>query len=74
MGYYLENYKDFEKEILKKAKENPVVNKGNNGYVTRYEQKIIMYNKDGTPTNIKVGWGVYKHKTHLTTVMIEEVK
>lgn len=74
LGYNIDNYKEFEKDILKKAKENPVVNKGSNGHVTRYEQKIIMYNKDGIPTNVKVGWGVDKDKTHLTTVIIEEVK
>lgn len=74
LGYNIDNYKEFEKEILKKAKENPAVNKGSNGHVTRYEQKIIMYNRDGIPTNVKVGWGVDNDKTHLTTVIIEEVK
>ncbi len=74
LGYNIDNYKEFEKEILKKAKENSVVNKGRNGHVTRYEQKIIMYNKDRIATNVKVGWGVDKDKTHLTTVIIEEVK
>ena len=74
LGYNIDNYKEFEKEILKKAKENPAVNKGSNGHVTRYEQKIIMYNRDGIPTHVKVGWGVDNDKTHLTTVIIEEVK
>ena len=33
-----------------------------------------MYNRDGIPTNVKVGWDVDNDKTHLTTVIIEEVK
>lgn len=55
LGYNIDNYKVFERDILKKAKENSAVNKGSNGHVTRYEQKIIMYNKAGIPTNVIVG-------------------
>ena len=72
LGYNIGNYKQFERVILKKAKENPTVNKGNNGYVMRYEQNVIMYDKDGIPSNLKIGWGVDGDKTHLTTMLIEE--
>jgi hypothetical protein len=34
LGYNIDNYKEFEKEILKKAKEKSDVIKGRNGHVT----------------------------------------
>ena len=73
LGYTAENYESLLREILSGAKRYPATNKGDNGYGTLYEQKMVLYGKTGKPTNVVVGW-IYKDgKSRMTTAYISEV-
>lgn len=74
LGYSINNYKEFEKEILNRARDYPVISKGDNTFGTKYEQKMIMYSPNGKPVNIVAGWMVKNNETHMTTIMIKEAK
>ena len=56
LGYTDKNWKELQDEIAKRAPIYPAVYKDNNGYGDRYEQKIVIYGKNGTPANVVVGW------------------
>lgn len=73
LGYTEENYESLRREILSGAKRYPATNKGDNGYGTLYEQKMVLYGKTRNPTNVVVGW-IYKDgETRMTTAYISEV-
>ena len=56
LGYSADNWKELRDQIKEKAVQYPSTYKGNNGYGDQYEQKIIIYGKNGTPANVVVGW------------------
>lgn len=73
LGYTAENYADLRREIISGARRYPAVNKGDNGFGVRYEQKMILYGKTGNPANVTVGW-IYKDGVaRMTTAYISEV-
>lgn len=59
LGYSADNWRELQDEIRVKASQYPSKYKDNNGYGDRYEQKMILYGKKGTPANVVVGW-MYK--------------
>ncbi|MCH5186823.1 MAG: minor capsid protein [Oscillospiraceae bacterium] len=73
LGYSKDNYEELRNELLKRAEKYPTVLKGNNGYGDRYEQKIVLYGKKGTPANVVVAWLVDEDGTKMTSVYIKEV-
>lgn len=75
LGYSADNWNELRDEIKEKAAQYPSTYKGNNGYGDRYEQKIIIYGKNGTPANIVVGWTHKKDgSVSMSTAYIKEVK
>lgn len=74
LGYDINNYKEFEKEIKNRALLNPSKYLGTDKFGDKYEQKIVMYGKFNNPTNVIVGWKIKDDKTHLTSTYIKEVK
>ncbi len=56
LGYSLENWKELQNEIQQGVEKYPAENKGQIEYGTKYEQKMILYGKKGTPANVIVGW------------------
>jgi len=75
LGYSIDNWKELQDEIRKKASQYPSMYKDNNGYGNRYEQKIILYGKNGTPANVIVGWlNKIDGSTVMTSAYIKEVK
>lgn len=73
LGYTAENYADLRREIISGARRYPAVNKGDNGFGVRYEQKMVLYGKTGNPANVTVGW-IYKDGVaRMTTAYISEV-
>ncbi|WAW15445.1 minor capsid protein [Peptostreptococcus equinus] len=74
LGYNINNYKYFEKEILLRSRDYPATFKGENQHGKRYEQQIIFYNKNKEPVNLLVAWLENNGKTHMTTAYITEVK
>ena len=56
LGYNIDNWEELSNEIKQKSKIYPVSVKGSNEYGIRYEQKIVLYGKKGTPANVIVGW------------------
>lgn len=56
LGYDINNWQELQNEIKHKALKYPATFKDNNGYGNRYEQKIVIYGKKGTPANVVVGW------------------
>ena len=75
LGYDINNWQELQSEINHRALKYPATFKDNNGYGDRYEQKIIIYGKNGTPANVVVGW---MHRpdgsTSMSSVYIKEVK
>ena len=62
-------------QIKEKAVQYPSTYKGNNGYGDQYEQKIIIYGKNGTTANVVVGWIRRKDGTvSMSSAYIKEVK
>lgn len=75
LGYSVDNWKELQNEIRKKASQYPSKYKDNNGYGDRYEQKIILYGKNGTPANVVVGWlNKPDGSTVMTSAYIKEVR
>lgn len=75
LGYTDKNWNELQDEIIKRAPDYPAVYKDNNGYGDRYEQRIIIYGKNGTPANVVVGW-IHRPDgtTSMSSVYIKEVK
>ena len=75
LGYDISNWRELQNEIKHRALKYPVTFKDNNGYGDRYEQKIVVYGKNGTPANVVVGW---MHKPNgdvtMSSAYIKEVK
>lgn len=59
LGYDINNWQELQNEIKYRALKYPATFKGNNGYGDRYEQKMVIYGKNGLPANVIVGW-MYK--------------
>lgn len=74
LGYSIDNYDDFKREILKRSKEYPVAYRNTDKFGDSYEQKMVMYGKDNNPVNIVAGWKTSGGKTHMASIMIKEVK
>ena len=77
LGYDKSNYMAYVDAIKEAAKSYPVKFKGNNGFGDVYEQKIMLYNKDGKPINVVVGWIVMDDnptQIKYTSSYIKEVK
>lgn len=75
LGYDLGNWKELQKEISERAGKYPAYYRDNNGYGNRYEQKIIIYGKKGTPANVIVGWMVRQdNTTSMSSTYIKEIK
>lgn len=56
LGYDINNWQELQNEIRHRALKYPATFKDNNGYGDRYEQKIVIYGKNGAPANVVVGW------------------
>lgn len=74
LGYTADSYESLRREIISGAKRYPAVNKGDNGYGIRYEQKMILYGKTGNPANVVVGWIFKDGNISMTTAYISEVR
>lgn len=75
LGYSADNWEELQNEIIRKASQYPSNYKGNNGYGDRYEQKIIINGKKGTPANVIVGWIYKKDGTiSMSSAYIKEVR
>lgn len=60
LGYSIDNYKDYIQELERLAPLYPSKEKNDIGYGVRYEQQFMMYNDNGEPINIIVGWIIPK--------------
>lgn len=74
LGYNIDSYKEFKKEILERGSIYPSKLKGSIDQGQRYETRTFFYSKDKVPVNVEIGWLVNKNKTHMTSVYINEVK
>lgn len=74
LGYDINNWKELQMEIAQQTAKYPATNKGSTIFGTKYEQKMILYGKKGTPANVVVGW-IHKPDgtTSLTSAYIKEV-
>lgn len=74
LGYDIHSWMDFKQEIALGAGRYPAISKGLNAYGAKYEQKMVIYGKKGTPANVIVGW---LHKPdgtiNMTSAYIKEV-
>lgn len=74
LGYNADNWDELRQEILKQAKLNPARKKGANDYGDIYEQKMVLYGKNGSPANVVAGWIRDENSTKMTSTYIKEVK
>lgn len=75
LGYDAENWNSLKKQIIARAPQYPVLNKGVNGYGKHmYEQKIVLYGLKGTPANVVVGWSADDKSVTMASAYIKEVK
>lgn len=76
LGYDIDNWQDLQKVIKKNSKKYPAKLKEKTAYGIRYEQKMILYGKDGTPANVIVGWiqDAAADEMRMTSTYIKEVK
>lgn len=75
LGYDYNNWEELRKEVLSSANKYPARFLDNNGYGDRYEQKIILYGKKGTPANVLAGWMQKPDgSVTLSSVYIKEIK
>lgn len=72
LGYDIDNWEEFEGEIIKRADRYPATVKAKDQYGQRYEQKMVIYGLNGTPANVVVGWIEKDGKTRLTSAYIKE--
>ncbi len=62
LGYDIHNYSEFKREILERAMQYPAEYKREDEHGKRYEQQIFMYDKEGNPVSLEVGWLVNGEK------------
>lgn len=74
LGYDINNYSDFESEILKRIKLYPSNYIDSNNFGQRFETKLIMLSQDHRPVNLVAGWMVDSAGTHMSTITIKEAK
>lgn len=75
LGYNADNWKELQREIKKAAPKYPATIKGSNEYGVNYEQKIVLYGKNGTPANVVVAWfkDIEKNEMRMVSAYIKEV-
>lgn len=75
LGYSIDNWKNLQEDIAQRAVKYPAEMKGTTEFGSKYEQKMILYGKKGTPANVTVGW-MYKAdgSMSMTSAYIKEVK
>lgn len=75
LGYDIGNWGELQGEIAKKASDYPTKYKGNDGYGEKYEQKMVLYGKNGMPANVVIGWiNKPDGSTVMTSAYIKEMK
>ncbi|AVK62970.1 hypothetical protein C5Z26_02000 [Lactobacillus sp. CBA3606] len=74
LGIGTNNYQELRKIILDAAVKYPAISKGDLGHGERYQQNIIVYDKDNHATNMLVAWIDDHGSTRMTTTFIEEAK
>lgn len=75
LGYDINNWKELQKELELGASKYPVLAKNRDEFGTRYEQKMVLYGKKGTPANVVAGWLQKPDGTvSLTSAYIKEVE
>lgn len=75
LGYDKDNWQELQREIAKGAVKYPSKQKGMTEFGMRYEQKMILYGKKGTPANVIVGWLQRTDgNTSMTSTYIKEVE
>lgn len=75
LGYDINNWKELQKEIAQGATKYPAEEKGATEFGLKYEQKMILYGKKGTPANVMVGWlKKADGSMNMTSAYIKEVK
>lgn len=72
LGYNIKNWKELSDEIRRRAPLYPAKQKGDIGHGMRYEQKMILYGKNGTPANVIVGWIDENGTTRMTSAYVKE--
>lgn len=75
LGYNADNWKELQREIKAAAPKYPATIKGSNEYGVNYEQKIVLYGKNGTPANVVVAWfkDIEKDEMRMVSAYIKEV-
>ena len=73
LGYNKENWQELQGEILKRAPISPSKHISTDDYGAKFEQKIVVYGKKGTPANVVVGWREKGGATWMTSCYIKEV-
>lgn len=75
LGYNADNWKELQREIKAAAPKYPATIKGSNDYGVNYEQKIVLYGKNGTPANVVVAWfkDIEKDEMRMVSAYIKEV-
>lgn len=76
LGYDISNWQEYKDEILKYSEFYPTYEKGERKAGLLYEQKMILFGKNGKPANVVVGWIADEEKKELrmTNAYIKEVK
>lgn len=74
LGIGIRNYRDLQDMLTTAASKYPAIKKGDSGYGERYQQDIILYNKEKRPINMRTAWIDDHGITRLTTAMIQEAK
>lgn len=74
LGYGISNWGEFQEEIRTRAKEYPVTRGMADQHGVRYEQKMVVYGKNGKPANVIVGWIQRANgEVSMTSAYIKEV-
>ncbi|MBU5673235.1 phage minor capsid protein [Paenibacillus brevis] len=73
LGYNANNWEELQQQILQRAPLYPATHKLTDQYGEKWEQKQVIYGRNGRPANVVVGWRVMDG-TKLTTAYIKEVR
>ncbi len=74
LGYDIRSWKELRDEIMNRAKLYPVRQMGDKGHGMTYEQKMILYGRNGKPANVIVAWIDEGGTPRMTSAYIKEVK